>query len=281
MMGARSVIDMRISGIIIGIVVIIALALLLSTIKEYFGKSKLFRMIGNVINENEAVLKGTIDIFFILVLLFVIFLCVITPKVLQDNISETNGSDIANWLSFYGSYLGGIFGGIIAGTITLFVLKKTVESNQKTNALQILPCFSVDVTVDGNGSNGLYGVPYMPKKRFFRKNTYYGISDSMYILKLKNIGVGAALNVNLKKIYTDQEDYYIECERPLVEKYMVAQGMEMELRVNLCVDDKYDIRYWFFVVAYEDILGHNYEQVIYYPLNLLDRIIINSPKQRG
>ena len=41
-----------------------------------------------------------------------------------------------------------------------------------------------------------------------------------------------------------------------------------------------DIRYWYLDLTFDDLLGNQYKQTVYYPLFLNDRLTITSPKRQ-
>lgn len=212
---------------------------------------------------------GCISIVFVLVAL------ISSVTIFRTSIELFDVSD--KWIDF----LGNLLGVMLSGIITLVVLVKTLESNRKSDAMHLIPCFSCAISRDGIEDGTCGGAWYIERKNTYPKARCDGETQQVvFCCKLKNVGLGTALNVSLEKVYSDQDDYYIEYNRMPIEKYTVACNTELELNIMIWEELSIDIRYWYLDLTFDDLLGNQYKQTVYYPLFLNDRSTITSPKRQ-
>lgn len=191
-----------------------------------------------------------------------------TPLFLEIVIFRSNiASKISNgeWASFFGSFLGGIIGAVIAGIVTIYGIKLTIQHNtrvvlaERKMQLEIehdkeiksnMPFMHISCQSRGGGNHNAY----------FLHNLQHSIQHTFVIA---NFGMNAALEMKCIVDYNDSHNNEI-CKRDLfVSKRSLLKDETYRFKLGIPRENNISM----ITICFQDLLGNNYEQEIFFKKN--------------
>lgn len=151
----------------------------------------------------------------------------------------------SDWIPFYGSFVGAILCGIIGGLITLEGVKETINyaetTREEDERNKIKPYLQIEIIgLHGSEQGVVLDINNQGIQRKAKKNTIFSA-------KLKNIGLGAAINIRVKDKLIENSLQYDYSSKEFTIKTIFYNGEESINKVPIEVD-------------FEDLNGNFYNQ---------------------
>lgn len=219
---------------------------------------------------------------YIIVVLVIPLLLYVLIDLLEFDVNNISDSI---WLSFWGTYIGAILGSLATMLGVIFTIQENEKIHEEENKKyqqdvirQYYPFLIVNTLSESEKNSVLPTCPvekicrfaFLPEEKIelskFRKH------HSQILLKLKNIGVGPALNV---QIFYNSDGYMIDGynDRKVEGMYNktsieLAKDEEKIIEFKICFSDSlikempYLAKALTFEIVYEDILSNKIKKAI-------------------